>query len=433
MMEKKQISFPRYEHYKDSGIDWIGEIPAHWEIKKLKYLAEINPIHKPRAEFQDQKVIFLPMEKVSEIGKKDYSEFKVYQEVINGYTSFQRYDVLLAKITPCFENGKSAYLDDMPTEYGFGSTEFHVIRAKTATEKYLFYLVTSGYFRKDAEAFMVGSAGQKRVTTEYLKNHKFFIPPPSEQTAIAQFLDHKTAQIDRAIAIKEAQIKLLNERKQIMIQEAVTKGLDPSVPMKDSGIEWIGEIPAHWEVNKLKYQTSLISDRLMANESDLKFIGMENIESWSGKYLPKNEDIAEGLAGYFQKGDLLFGKLRPYLAKVYLATEEGLCSTEFNIYRCEANSSARYYQYLFLSYKFIDLISSSTYGARMPRASSSFIGEQYLPVPAYDEQQQIVTILDEYCNKIAKGIHLFKTQIQTLKEYKTTLINEAVTGKIKIH
>jgi type I restriction enzyme, S subunit len=152
-------------------------------------------------------------------------------------------DWIMAKITPCFENGKGAYLDDLATDYGFGTTELHVLRPKRILGEFLYYFLNRKSFRSYSEVFMVGSAGQKRVSTDFLKNQLIPLPPLPEQRAIAAFLDEKCAKIDEAVRIKEAQIALLRERRQILIQQAVTRGLNPDAPMKDSGIDWIGQIP----------------------------------------------------------------------------------------------------------------------------------------------------------------------------------------------
>ena len=245
----------QYPTYKSSGIDWIGDIPAHWEVKKLKYIAYINP-QKGTSDFDkasDEQVVFLPMERVSEGGKVDCELRKPISEVWNGFTYFERNDVIVAKITPCFENGKGALLDKLESQIGFGSTEFHVLRSKPEiADKFLFLTTRTNPFMNIGEASMTGAAGQKRVTTSFIEDYPVALPPLAEQAAIATYLDEQTAQLDGLIARKRRLMALLREEKAALINEAVTKGIHPNVPTKPSGIDWLGDVPAHWEVKKLK-------------------------------------------------------------------------------------------------------------------------------------------------------------------------------------
>jgi type I restriction enzyme S subunit len=176
-------------------------------------------------------------------------------------------------------------------------------------------------------------------------------PPREEQDKIVRYLDWKLAKINKLIRAKKKQIALLNEQKQVIIHNAVTKGVDPNVPMKDSGIEWIGQIPQEWVVNRLKTQISLSTSK--KNRDNEFYIGMENIQSWTGKYVSTTEIDSEGICNIFENNNILFGKLRPYLAKVYLTENNGVCSSEFLVLK-NFNGILRYMFYVLLSYKFID-------------------------------------------------------------------------------
>jgi restriction endonuclease S subunit len=277
----------------------------------------------------------------------------------------------------------------------------------------------------------LGTGLRQNLAYAEFKRFKFIVPPIKEQTAIAQFLDQKTALIDKAIGIKQKQIELLKERRQILIHKAVTRGLNNNVKLKDSGVEWIGEIPEHWEVKRLKYVANLVSDKMLSKGNPLNYIGMENIESWTGNYIATNSET-EGLANYFKEGDILFGKLRPYLAKVYLAKDEGICTTEFLVYRNGNEIFNWYLHLLMLSFEFINLIDSSTYGSKMPRANSDFIGNQLIPIPPKEEQNAIAEFIETATTKIATAISLKEQEIEKLKEYKMSLIDGVVTGKVKV-
>lgn len=175
--------------FKPSGIDWLGDIPENWKVYRLKNLVLINPskLESEHLRLQNKKVVFLPMERVSENGEVDYSELKPISEVWDGYTYFRKNDVVIAKITPCFENGKGACLKDMPTEIGFGSTEFIVLRPiNKVLPEYLYFLTRMSAFRKLGKEVMTGAAGQQRVPIEFVKNFPVAIPPYEEQQKILE-------------------------------------------------------------------------------------------------------------------------------------------------------------------------------------------------------------------------------------------------------
>ena len=193
---------------------------------------------------------------------------------------------------------------------------------------------------------------------------------------------------------------------------------------KDSGLEWIGEIPAHWKTMRFKFIAQLINDKSIHDGK--KYIGMENIESWTGKYLDMGEFVPESLCNNFCKGDILFGKLRPYLAKAYIAEENGTCSSEILVFRT-SSILRRYLFYLLLSFGFIEHINSSTYGAKMPRANWDFIGKCYIPIPPQDEQNVIVEFLDNKLHKLDHLINERTDQFSMLTRYKRELIAKCVT------
>ena len=194
------------------------------------------------------------MEAVHEYGGIDLDSRKSLSEVVEGYTYFRNGDVIVAKITPCFENGKGALATDLCSAVGFGTTELHVLRPSShLASRFLLYLTFSHHFRRIGAASMYGAGGQKRISDEFIRNFRHPVSSLPEQRVIADFLDRETAEIDSLIAKKERLIELLQEKRTALITRAVTRGLDPNVPMKDSGIKWLGEIPAHWEVKRVKW------------------------------------------------------------------------------------------------------------------------------------------------------------------------------------
>ncbi|WP_375581866.1 restriction endonuclease subunit S [Marinobacter adhaerens] len=278
--------------------------------------------------------------------------------------------------------------------------------------------------------------GIPHVDGEQLKNSFLAIPSLDEQSLIAKFLDKKTTQIDEAIAIKEQQIVLLKERKQIIIQKAVTQGLDPTVPMKLSGVDWIGEIPKHWEVVRFKNlfsQSRLpvrIGDGVVTSYRDGQVTLRTNrrLEGYT-------EAIIEGGYQGIRKGQLVLNSMDAFEGAIGVSDSDGKCTPEYVI--CDPNQggiSQYYFAYLLREMalgKYIQVICNAV-RQRAVRIRYNNLAPRFMVVPPESEQEEIVKFIESEKVKIGDGIDHLQSQIEKLKEYKTTLINSAVTGKIKI-
>jgi len=213
---------------KPSGIPWLGDVPEGWEVKRLKNVCRINPSKlaiKSRAD--DELATFLPMERVSGDGKIDGSIQAPISELANGFTYFERGDVILAKITPCFENGKGAVLEALPTEVGFGSTEFIVLRASRKIDPRFLYLLTfEAQFRRLGVESMTGSAGQQRISQEFVSNYCIALPGRDEQVRIIEALKAATREFDAVIDAAFREISLIQEFRTRLIADVVTGKLD---------------------------------------------------------------------------------------------------------------------------------------------------------------------------------------------------------------
>jgi type I restriction enzyme S subunit len=273
-------------------------------------------------------------------------------------------------------------------------------------------------------------------------------PPLEAQTAIANFLDEKTAKIDEAIAIKEKQIELLKERKQIIIQLAVTQGLDLTVPMKDSGVEWIGKIPAHWEVKKIKYFIDILpgyafkSELYSTNPSDLKLLRGINVSpdkiKWDEVAYWSKEKMA-GLENFIlKKGDLVIAMDRPWIStgiRVAEIAESDLpCLLLQRVGRIRGinHFSTKYIKLLLSTELFLSYFEPMLTGISVPHISTEQISGFCCPIPPEDEQNKILEHIDLESKQFDRIISLLNIEIEKLNEYKTTLINSAVTGKIKV-
>ena len=413
----------RYDKYKDSGIAWIGEIPEHWEIKSIKTI-----FVESKETCNGENSILLSLSQYTGIKPKIETDLATSHiaESYEGYKLVKKGQFVMNIMLAW--NGSYAVSDyDGIISPAYCVFDFR----RKVKEKYFHYLLrTSGY----SEAFRTRSKGiidsRLRLYPESFYKFDTIIPSLSEQQSIAAYLDQKCGEIDELITLQEEMITKLQSYKQSVITEAVTKGLDKNVPLKDSGIEWIGKIPEHWEVKRLKNVCSQINIKENSKRNSLPYIGLENIESGSGRYIDTISEI-EGMANRFCKNNVLFGKLRPYLSKVYLAEKDGICSPEFIVYDTKSNNS-RFIHKLLLSQPFIDVVNSSTYGAKMPRANGEFINNIYVQIPPLSEQQSIADYLDQRCSEIDKLISIKQQKIEKLKEYKKSLIFECVTGKRKV-
>ena len=418
------MALKKYNKYKPSGVEWLGEIPEHWKILPgLSFIYENKDRNKGMIR---NTILSLSYGKIRVKGENELTglvpeSFETYQFVNKGDLIFRPTDL----------QNDTVSLRSSISEYdGIITNAYLNLRFKSKADSKFYHY----FFRSiDNNKIIYGLGSGLRQNISYLdfRRFSFPFPPKEEQTKISNFLDDKTTKIDQAIAIKQKQIELLKERRQILIHKAVTRGLSDNVKLKDSGVEWIGEIPVHWDVKRLKYVANLVSDKMLSKGNPLNYIGMENIESWTGNYISTNSET-EGLANYFKKGDILFGKLRPYLAKVYLAKDEGICTTEFLVYRNNKEIFNWYLHLLMLSFEFINLIDSSTYGSKMPRANSDFIGNQLIPIPPKEEQTEIAEFIETATTKIATAISLKEQEIEKLKEYKMSLIDGVVTGKVRV-
>ena len=414
-----------YSDYKDSGIEWLGEIPAHWEAKRLKSLVKNVTSKAPSLEKQDT---YIALENIqSWTGRASPSQYEGAPD--NQVKHFQSGDILFGKLRP--------YLAKVarPQQNGICSSELLVLRPMTGL---CGPFLEQRFLSKDVIDLIDSStfgAKMPRAEWEFIGKTRIAFPPDiEEQKTIATFLDRETAKIDTLIDKQEQLIDLLKERRTALISHAVTKGLNPDVPMKDSGIEWLGEIPAHWEAKRLKSLVKNVTSKAPSLEKQDTYIALENIQSWTGRASPSQyEGAPDNQVKHFQSGDILFGKLRPYLAKVARPQQNGICSSELLVLRPMTGLCGPFLEQRFLSKDVIDLIDSSTFGAKMPRAEWEFIGKTRIAFPPdIEEQKTIATFLDRETAKIDTLISKIYQAIELQKESRSALITAAVTGKMDV-
>ena len=405
-MVVNSMSYATYDSYKESGVDWLGAIPSDWELGRIS------------AFFSERR------QKVSD---KDYpalsvTKLGVFPQWENVAKSNDGDNRKLVKKGDFVINSRSDRKGSSGIAKQDGSVSLIniVLKPVNIEPRYSEYLFKSYNFIE--EFYRVGHGIVADLwTTRFddIKNSMIALPTFDEQVKIANFLDQKTAQIDQAIALKQQQIEKLNEYKQIVIQNAVTKGLNPNAPMKDSGVAWIGDIPEHWEVKKLKYIAKLKSGDTF-NSDDFKSTGYPVFGG-------------NGLRGYTDKfnnsGDyILIGRQGALCGNVNYATGQ-FFATEHAVV---------VYPKLKYNLSFVgEAIKSANFGrfsnsAAQPGISVQVVQEVEFAFPSIDEQNEIGTFINEMEKKFDNTVSKYQTQIDRLKEYKNILINQAVTGKIKI-
>ena len=406
---------------KDSGIPWIGVIPEGWEVKRLKTFAAINPqIELDPDEFhEDAQVSFIPMENLRAgfhaITPIDFSKVKT------GYVSFANGDILMAKVTPCYENGNIAVARNLFNGIGFGSTEILVFRTTNIDRQYLFYYLQNPAFKGKAISEMYGVAGLKRLTPSFFENSHYPYPTRSEQERIAAYLDEKCGEIDRVIAAKERQNELLRDQRAAVIHEAVTKGLNPKAKFKESGVEWAGRIPEKWGIKKLKYLAHMQSGETIPaakieESGNYPVYGGNGLRGYTGKYTHEGFRLLIGRQG------ALCGNVRWADGK-YWASEHAVVATLLT--DCDG-----WWLYYLLTAMDLNRYSES---AAQPGISVDRIINLKVPVPNYPkEQQQIAAHLDARCGEIDRVMAANAGLVAKLKEYRASLIWEAVTGKVAV-
>ena len=414
----------------------MGRVPTHWEILSLGQVGTLTKGTGGNKE--DELPTGMPCVRYGDL----YTTHKYFvenarsfiaPEVADQYTKIKFGDVLFAASgETADEIGKSAVnLLRGPAYCGGDVILFrphgHLIPRYT------------GYMM-DCEPIVHQKATMGRGFTVYhiygkqLKYLRIPIPPPEEQAAIVQFLDHADEQIGRYISGKERLIALLEEERQALVHQAVTRGLDPNVKLKDSGVEWLGDVPEHWDVDRLKTHVANINDSTRERKGNEPYIALEHVESWTGKIHDAGDEISfDSQVKRFQAGDVLFGKLRPYLAKVTAPNKGGVCVGEFLVLRTNQSKMASdYLELLMRSKPVIDTINASTFGAKMPRADWDFIGSLEQPIPPISEQVTILEHLDRVTSHIDAATNRARRQVELMGEYRTKLIADVVTGKINV-
>jgi type I restriction enzyme, S subunit len=434
------IKINKYPAYKSSGVDWLEEIPEHWEIKKLKHIfyekKKSTNVELSCGSISFGKVVYKDDERIPEATKKSYQVVSNGDFLINPLNL--NYDLISLRI--------ALSVIDVVVSSGYIVIN-NQIEINKSYYKWLLHRYDVAYMK------LLGSGVRQTINFNHIANSILAFPPLPEQTAIADFLDRKTVLIDKAIGIKERQIELLKERRQILIHKAVTRGLDPNVKMKDCGIEWIGEIPESWEgLTKMKFISSLKGRQgwqgLKAEE--YKYEGPHVLSSahFNNYIIDWDKCPRVSIERYLMDehiqlniGDILLMKDGANMGKLALVENlPGLAclNSHLLLFRSLKINGVSYYWPKFMFYhmmcqEFQDYVKVNGTGSTFLGISQESIGNYPICLPLIEEQKLIAKFLDEKYSKFDWAISLKEKEIEKLKEYKSTLINSVVTGKIKVN
>lgn len=442
------MKYKPYHAYKDSGIDCLGEVPEHWHVKRLRFLVTMNPSKQEISHLpKDTDVSFIPMEAVGDDGKLDLERIRTIEEAETGYTYFADGDVTYAKITPCFENGKGAVMRRLVGGAGFGTTELTVLRPSLkVNSQFLYYLTISSPFRELGEGSMYGAGGQKRVPDDFARNFEIGWPDITQQQYVADFLDNETGRLDTLIEKKRQMIDLLKEKRIALIARIVTKGLDPKVTMKDSRIEWLGNVPAHWKTMRFGrcafFQEGPGLRNWQFTDSGVRVICVTNITeagidfSSFEKFISEEEYLQTYRHFTVAKGDHLLSSSGNSWGKVAEFVGDELCILNTSTIRVNCNRSKvlrrSFLKWLLQSDSTRRQLGLFMTGSCQPNFGPSHLSRVVVPVPIPSEQKAIADYLGRETSKIDRMIEKVAAAIEKLTEYRTALTTAAVTGKIDV-
>ena len=433
----------RYPKYKDSGVAWLGEIPEKWEVKKIKaVLKERKESNKPIKTTNILSLCMyrgvIPYSEKGNAGNKAKNDLTAYKLAYPGDIVLNSMNVIAGSV------GLSKY-------FGAVSPVYYMLNPRSSLDKVEFFndIFQSEGFQKSLAGLGNGILIKKSESTGKLNTIRMRIPmdklnsvlipypTPKEQTKIANYLDQKTDQIDKAISLKEQMIERLKERRQILINDAVTKGLDKTVKMKDSGVEWIGEVPEEWEITKLGLCLMPVS---IKNRADLPLLSVVREKGVVLRDVENKEAnhnfIPDDLSNYkvVEKGQFAMNKMKAWQGSYGVSQYTGIVSPAYYVFKLRNIEPDFFHIAIRSKSTYVPFFIQASDGVRIGQWDLSKTRMKEIPfyVPPKNEQKEIVEYINESNFKIDEAIDLQQQQIEKLKEYKATIIDSVVTGKVRV-
>lgn len=427
----------RYETYKDSGILWLDAIPSHWHEEKLKHISTCND-EVLSEDTPDELIIhYVEISDVDSVsGINNHTDYTFANAPSRARRITRKNDVIISTVRTYLKAIATVKEDDLIV-----STGFAVIRPTKVNQKYLAYSLLNDDFLGEVISKSVGVSYPAINATDLIEI-KIPVPPREEQETIAAFLDHKVGQIDATIAEKEQMLEDLKAYRSAIISEAVTKGLDKNVEMKDSGVEWIGMIPKHWNINKLKFFADISTGTTPSTDNEEYW--KEPTENW---YTPSDfceENVhletssrkvsttafQESACRVFKKDVVLVVGIGATLGKIGISSVECSANQQINAIEFYDNVYPLFGAYYLSSLK--EVMKSLASAATLAIMNQSVTGSIPFVCPTLDEQKEIADYLEKKTKSIGSLLNQIEVQIDELKSYKSALITEAVTGKIDL-
>ena len=424
-------ALPSYTAYKPSGVEWLGDVPEHWEILQLRNVLkasnERNQPHLPLLSVVRERGViirdvanleenhnFIPDDltnyKVVKCGQFAMNKMKAWQ----GSYGVSRHDGIVSPAYFVFDLREVA-----------GSYFHKAIRSQAYVP----------FFTQASDGVRIG---QWDLSQARMRDIRLLIPPLPEQRAIVRYLDYVDGRIRRYVRAKRKLIALLEEERQAVVNQAVTRGLDPNVRLKPSGVEWLGDVPEHWETARFSRQISIAEgqvDPTVEPYASMPLIAPSHLEARTGRLL--NQETASEQGAISSKylcrtGDVIYSKIRPALAKVIVAPADCLCSADMYPLSPRHSLQANYLFWLLLSEAFTAWSVLESERVAMPKINRATLNSYHLPIPPLDEQSAIVEYLDKSTADIDAAISPARRQVELVEEYRTRLIADVVTGKLDV-
>lgn len=417
-----------YPTYKSTNIPWLPQIPEHWEVKQLRsFLSLFSEKGHGYAQLlsvtREQGVI-----KRDKENKEENHNF--VPEDLSGYKYIEKGNFVINKMKAW--QGSYAVSD----YNGIVSPAYYTCKLRGVNRDFFSTAIRSkvyiGFFAAYSKGIRVG---QWDLETEALKTIPFILPPLPEQEKIVNYINNKTNKINTYVVERERELQALNELKQAEIAAAVTRGLNPNVPMKDSGIPWIGQIPEHWEVKRAKYMFAKNKRERQSDDEVITCFRDGQVTLRKNRRLTGFTE-SEKFDGYqgIRKGDLVIHQMDAFAGAIGVSDSDGMGTSVYHCCTPIGDYNVYYYAHLIRQMAMSGFIQSLYKGIRERSSDFSFpvFGNQYLIIPPLSEQQAIVAYIDQKCNNINSLISELEAEIAYLKEYKQRLIADAVTGQIKV-
>ncbi len=424
-----------YTVYKSSGVEWLGDVPAHWELQRGKTIFQLVDI---RSKSGTEELLAVSSEKgIVPRSSINVTMFKAESYV--GYKLCWPGDLVINSLWSWAQGlGVSKYHGIISSAYGV----YRLLPKIGIYPQYIHNLVRSFPFQWELQVRSKGIwISRLQLTDEAFLAAPFPFPPHHEQEAIVRYLDYVDGRINRYISARKKLVKLLEEQKQALIHRAVTRGLDPNVRLEPSGVEWLGDVPAHWEIKPLKHWIG-VNEAVLTEKTDpyyeFQYLEISSVGTNILTEEPKKIRFATAPSRarrIVRNGDIIISTVRTYLKAVWFASETNgdlICSTGFTVLTPRLGTVPKFVSYLVQSNSFTDQITAESVGIAYPAISEGCLGALRVPIPSFPEQKAIAEYLDNATTNIDSAISRTRRQIELLSEYRTRLIADVVTGKLDV-